>query len=221
MTTNGAAQIFGRAIRVTRLSALGVPVVGATSRYTSNAFTTISWEDQYSDGEKIEQKNAAGEVCLSYQAADSFTGTTISLTLCSPDPELDEILAGGDLLVDEDDATIGLQAPAIGGDATPNGIGLEVWTNRIVDGGLAADAPYAWWSFGRVKFRRGGGRAGSTTAMAPEFTGVASLNTNFGRGPLYNWPITGGIARVWQWVATDTLPTTALGYQAVATPPGP
>lgn len=98
MTTDHAASVQGVALRVTSLDATGAPIVGANNSFVTNAFMSLGFTPEYTEGDEIEEKAADGSVCVYYQAPDVLKRVTTNLAICSPDPELTAILIGGTIL---------------------------------------------------------------------------------------------------------------------------
>lgn len=206
-------QVQACAIRVARLEPDGVPSPGASNLYVSDALVTMTVTPVYTDGDEIEDKNACGDVAVNYKGPDSFKRLDVTIQLASHDPELEELLSGGDVL-DPAPVPKGFAAPAIG-TYTDNGVSIELWAKRIDDGDLDANYPYAHWAYPKVKNLRIGDHTHANASNLPQFSGQALENANWFDGPLNDWP---GVTsdRVYQWVPTSTLPTASCGYQTLA-----
>lgn len=113
---------------------------------------------------------------------------------------------------------IGYKAPLVGVNAHPNGISLELWTNAMQDGAVAAELPYLHWAIPRASLRLADNfTLSGESALTPTFQGSSSQNANWGAGPGGDWPISVTPAdRVWQYVRTATLPDLSVGYSEVA-----
>jgi hypothetical protein len=111
-------------------------------------------------------------------------------------------------------AAVGYQAPAVGVDPVPNGIGLEFWTAAITDGAYAAELPYIHWLLPLSKLRQSNTlNAGASNPMLPTFEGYSLQSQNWGDGPLNDWDWPSD--RVWQWVREATLPDLSPAYYTV------
>lgn len=207
-------QVQACRMRVTALAANGAPAPGASNAYVTSAFVSLAWTPVYTDGDELEQKNACGEVCVNYRGDDSFRRLDVSMQLCTPDPELVQLLAGGAVLSNAGGITgaKGYAAPALG-PVTGNGVSIEVWAKRIDDGALDADSPYAWWVFPRVRNLRIGDFTQENAPLLPTITGQAYENDNWGNGGFNDWDDASD--RVYQWAPTATLPTAQCGYVTV------
>lgn len=98
MTTDHAASVTGVGLRVTKLDAAGAPIVGASNSFVTNAFMSMSWTPEYTEGDEVEEKGADGSICVYYKLPDTLKRVTFELAICSPDPELTEMLVGGTIL---------------------------------------------------------------------------------------------------------------------------
>lgn len=207
-------QVHACAMRVTRLAANGAPLVGEESAVITDSLITLTATPNYTDGDEIEQKNACGVVCVNYRGPDTFKRLDVSIQLCSPNPYLAEVLAGGDLLTVT--SRIGWAAPALG-QVQANPVSIELWTKRIDNGALDADSPYALWALPLVQNLRLGESAFGNNAFLPNFTGQAFENSNWGQGGFDAWPAATPSDRVIQWVpVAGPLPTVTCGYEEVA-----
>jgi hypothetical protein len=165
---DGASSIQGTKLRVTRLTLDGsidedFPVL------VTNGFMTASFSSEYEDGDETTEKAADGSVCISWKADDSLKRLNFSLSLCSPDPEVAALIAGGNLIRDEDGDVIGYTSPPVGSVAgTP--VAIELWSIANVGGKPAAGTPYWHWAFPYVKVRYDGDREFTNGALANEFT---------------------------------------------------
>lgn len=118
MSQAHAASIQGVCIRASRLAADGSIATGASASYVMSAFIRTSFTPEYEEGEEIQEKGADGNLCVYYKALDTLKRVTLELSICEPDPELTEILAGGTLLAATSGTSTTLAGPAAIGDTT-------------------------------------------------------------------------------------------------------
>jgi hypothetical protein len=188
MSNDYAASVQGVMMRVTALDALGTPLSDPSgtlkTSYITNAFMKASFTVEFEDGQEILEKNAAGEICVTYKAADTLKRITMEIDVCDPDPELTKLLAGGDTLLRGGTGlgatdVVGYASPQVGQDATPNGVAIEVWSLAVTNGGKASVDPYWHWLFPHVKVRASGDRVIENGQLANVFTGQGIGNANF------------------------------------------
>jgi len=224
---DGAASVRGVALRVTKLGVDGTPDDTADCPvYITGGFIRFAFTPEYSDGDEIEVKNAAGEVCVYYKMPDTLKQITFNLELCDPDPILTQALTGGDILADGTDPTkaIGYASAPAGAETTPNGVAIEVWANAISGGKIATDLPYWHYVFPYAQMRLSGERALENGNLATVFEGRGVGNLAFGSGPAldgvtpadqYQWPFPAYADRPFAYARVDEAPTGLQGCQTL------
>jgi hypothetical protein len=199
-----SGSVFATGMRVTRLTSTGVPVIGADASYVTDNLVKLDYTLEYRDGTEVERLNGQGKACLYYSSPPTVKRLVIdSLELCYPDPELEEMLGGGDVLLNGDGDAIGWAAPEVGSDPVPNGVGIELWSSAITDDGVDDELPYLWWLFPREYLKPSGASIGPDP-MAAAFEGQGNQNANWGNGPFNDWDWESG--RVVQRVRQATMP---------------
>lgn len=96
-----------------------------------------------------------------------------------------------------------------------DGLGVEVWSRRIIDGRPAASGPYWRWVFPLSKFRMDGERALENGSVANVFTGESIGNTAFGDGPVNDWDFGPYTGSAMSFAADSTAPTGVNDYVEV------
>ena len=205
-------QVQACAIRVADLDTNGVPLPGPDHLYVSDALTTLTLDPEIKEGDEIEESNACGTICVSYQGDPSLKWLNFELELCTADPYLEAMLSRGTVLDLGAGVPAGFAYPAIG-PIKSAGISIELWAKRINNGDMDPDYPYAWWAIPKVVQLRPGSREFANAAQKPSFTGRALENVNWFDGPLNNWPAASD--RTAQWVPTSTIPEPQCGPQAL------
>lgn len=207
-------QIQACAIRVARLEPNGVPDPGANNLYVSDALISMGLANEITEGNEIEVVNACGVPCVSFKDNDKLKRITVNLQICTPDPELTELLSGGVVLQSAE--KVGYGFPELNQVINENGTSIEVWAKRVTsDGILDPVNPYAWWVFPKV-FLRPLEATFENGAFLPTFGGFAVANPNWYNGPANDWPLPNNSDRVAQWIPSSTLPTASCGYQTLA-----
>ena len=198
-------QVHGLRIRVGSLAANGTP---NGTYYTSRTFTQVGASPVYTEGAEIDEPAADGVSCVYFKSDDTFKRVGITIGLCSPDPYLQASLSGGRTITSDDVAElgdrVGYAAPRLGVVSQVNGVSIEVWARRILNGSLDADSPYAHHAYPKLTNLRLGDWSHGNAALLPSYTGQAYENPNFGDGPGNDF--LGTTDSVHQWVPTDTLP---------------
>lgn len=172
---DGASSVQGTKLRVTRLSLDG-SIDNTFPVLVTDGFMTASFSPQFEDGDEINEKAASGAVCVSWKADDTLTRLDFSLSLCSPDPEIASLIAGGSLIRDETGEVVGYTSVAAGA-VVGNPVAIEIWSYANVGGKPAAGKPYWHWVFPYVKVRYDGDREFSNGLLSNEFTGQALGNS--------------------------------------------
>lgn len=207
-----AASIQGLALRVCKLGPTGAPLVGAENAWVTNAFMSMSFTPEYTEGDEIEEKGADGSVCVYYKMPDVLKRVTFELAICNPEPQLEEILVGGTVLETAGEP-VGFAAPPTGVEATPNGVSIETWSRAIVAGKPAAVNPYFRWVFPYTQMRLTGDRTLENGMMANTFEGWGVGNAEWDDGPQNDWAFPSD--RAYQQARVSSYPTGINGYQAV------
>lgn len=216
MTQDYAASVTGSHIRITRLTSSGSLLVGPSASYVTKQFVSLSITPEYEDGDEFSQKSASGTVCVSFKTADTLKRVTLQVALCNPDPEFTEMASGGKLL-SKAGKSIGWAAPAIGVDALPNGIAVEVWSKAISGGKQSGTDPYWHWLVPYATLRSSGDITIENGITATAFEGWGVGNAGFGSGPAAPaWPFDSESA--YAYTRTDSVPV-GTGYQAVTVTP--
>ncbi len=199
-----SGSVFALGGRFTRLGATGAPLVGAGNAYVTDNLVRLDFTIEYRDGTEKERLNGQEKACLYYSSPPTVKRLVVdTLELCYPDPELEELLGGGDVLLDANGRPIGHAAPEVGSDPVPNGVGIELWSSAITDEGVDDALPYIWWTLPR-EYLKPNGISVSADPMAAAFTGQGNQNPNWGNGPFNDWLWESG--RVVQRVRMATMP---------------
>lgn len=171
---DGASSVNGQWLRVTKLLDTGALAPGYPVLNT-NGFMTASFSPVFEDGDEINDKAADGSVCVTWKNDDTLTRLDFALSVCSPDPEVAVMLAGGGVVKDSGNNIIGYSSTMVG-DVVGSPVAIELWSIANIDGKPTADAPYWHWVFPYVKLRYDGDREFSNGRLANEFSGRALGN---------------------------------------------
>lgn len=172
---DGASSVQGTWMRVTKLHTNGDIDEGYPVLNTKG-FITASFTPQFEEGDEITEKAADGSVCVSWKADDSLTRLDFALNLCTPDPEVAALLAGGSVVRDDNEEIIGYSGVSVGS-LVGNPVAIEIWSVANVGGKPASDKPYWHWVFPYVKVRYEGDREFTNGLLANQYTGQALGNS--------------------------------------------
>jgi hypothetical protein len=167
-------------------------------------------------------------VCVLFKMPDTLKQITFALELCDPDPILTEMLVGGDVIVDQVDATkvLGYASAPTGLETVPNGVAIEVWASAITNGKSAPTNPYWHYLFPWAQMKLDGERALENGNLATVFAGRGVGNDGFGAGPemtgyedQFLWPFPAFSARPYSYSRVPTAPLAVAGCQTILTTP--
>lgn len=199
-------------IRVARLESNGVPDPGAGNLYVSDAAINLVVGLEISEGTDHEQKNGCGDICFAFTERDKIKGLNLEIQLCDADPEMAELLTGGELLTSGGE-TVGYALPPVGEVGNEFGVSIEAWTKNIDGSTLDANYPYVRWVFPKTFWTF----ADKTLEDAPivqAFTGKGEENVNWFDGPANDWDYTSD--RLFQYAGDVALPAATCGATALA-----
>lgn len=145
MTTKCFALVNGRRMRLTKLDRCGRLSTDPCSSVVSDGFVTATISGEIDEGEEIEQKNAAGEVCVSRPPCPTKKWNTAEIEFCKVDPALFQLInPKWKLLHNAAGDVVGI---AMGKEFTCDaGFALEIWTD--VEGDDICDNPDAEGAWG-------------------------------------------------------------------------
>jgi hypothetical protein len=105
---------------------------------------------------------------------------------------------------------VGYQTAVMGMTSNPNGIALELWQKRIINGTQATDYPYQWYVFPMVKNLHIMPRNFTNANLESVYEGEAFPNALFGTGPAGTWPWDSTEAYQWSVCGTDVVPVASV-----------
>jgi hypothetical protein len=207
------AQVYACAIRVARLEPNGVPDPGAGNLYVSDALVSLAVSVEKEEGDEIVVKNGCGAFCVNFKGPDLIKRRSVTLEICRYEPELFELLAGGEATTDGD-GNIGYNSPRIGENPVPNGVSIELWAKALLSDGSADDPAYIWYVLPKV-FLFEGDRTFNNGAASFPFEGFGIENENWFDGPANDWDVASDSGLMSK--RTNTIPTAVCGAQSLAT----
>lgn len=88
-------SVFGDALRVTRLDALGAPLAGTSNMIASPNLVKLDFGPEIQAGTDITTLNAQGVPCIVFRGRDTAKRSAVTLDICDNDVLLKEMLIGG------------------------------------------------------------------------------------------------------------------------------
>lgn len=141
MTAVCFPPIRGTAMRLTRLNAAGVPVVGPCSQIVTDGFITATASPQYDEGTEVAQRNAGGKLCIYEPPRPALTRWDFTVQFCGINPDAYSMMAGYDVLLDNHGASVGVDFSE---DVELSlGVGVEIWTD-IASGETGSGGVVRW-----------------------------------------------------------------------------
>lgn len=196
-------------MRLAKLDPTGVPMPGAGNLYVTDALIKLESKTILREGDDFEQPNGCGAVCVTYKDCDRLKRLDLSMELCTPDPQLKQMIAGGTLF----DSNRGYAFPEVGLATCPYGVSIEAWTKAVVNGTQASDYPWFRWVFPRTIWNAPGDFSLENAITGNVLTGHAEENPNWYNGPANDWPYAS--ARICQYHRETTIPATSCGAQTL------
>lgn len=208
-----AGQLQACRIRICQLDTDGSPLAGADSSVVSDDLVKLTITPNYKAATEISESNACDEVKVNYLGPPSKVRDDIDIDFVTPNPFLHAVLLSQGELLSLSGGGYGFAAPPIG-PIESNGVSIEVWTKRIIDGVLSVVHPYAHWALPKVLNIQQGARELSNTAQHTLLTAQAYESDLWFDGPGDDFDATSD--RTWQWIPADTLPDVTCGFVTVA-----
>lgn len=215
--TDHATSVRAYAMRVSALSVSGTPLTGTSGAvWVSGQFIQLQFTPEYEAGEDLTTKAADGSLCQILKTPDILKYVNLHIELCSPEPELVALLAGGTTLTNPpgSGAVTGYasqQAGAIASSGVGFGVGLEVWSAAYVNGKPATVNPYWEWVFPLSTLWQNGDRTLENGFVATVIEGFCFGNANFAPGGgAPTWPF--ATDKPYSYDRVASLPTILNGF---------
>lgn len=205
------SSVQGVALRVTRLDATGKGVTGSSNAYTMNRFVTVTFTPVYDGANTIQQQLANGNFAVTFQTSDIFQRIEVSMQIAGPDPQFNEIAAGGTILTDVGGLVVGWKPTAPGVVDQANGCALEVWSYAITGSRPATDRAFYQWMFPRLFLHPSDDSTLENDVMAWNFTGWGNENPTFAGTGVPGWIWT--TDRPYQYARVTSAPINVNGYE--------
>lgn len=217
MATVCFGSVKGLVARVTRLTAVGLPVTGATGGAITKGFVKVDSKRVNEDGQEFIVKNANGDLCINERDEDRLKRLEVQIDFCKVDPALFELATAARLLVDASTPTPRNVGFAIGETDPENAnFALEVWAKNPAPG--AGEPPYVYWLWPWIRSGRFSDATIENGAATFPVFGFTKGNPNWGVGPYGDDVLVDPIQADEHLaiLATDVIPPTAVcGYSLV------
>jgi hypothetical protein len=134
----------GLALRATKLDACCNPVEGECSTVVSESYISLALTAEIEEADEFTVKVASGQLCLSETGAPTLKRYGVVATICRADPDLLNIVAGLNPVLDWEDNVVGFGVPT--GLSDGSKFALEVWT-RVPSNACepGAEVQYLYW----------------------------------------------------------------------------
>lgn len=188
VATDHATSVRGLAMRVSALSATGVPLTGTSgSVWVQGQFIQAQFTPVYNSGSDDFTLAADGSGCQILKTPDILKYVNVHIELCNPEPELIALLAGGSTLTPPPGtgAVTGYASQQVGtlsGGGGGNGVGVELWSYAYVAGRPASVNPYWQWVLPLCTLWLNGDRQLSNGFTSTIIEGFCFGNPNFAPG---------------------------------------
>lgn len=201
------------ALRFVRTDSTGAFEFGAEAMYEMVEVLQLGVSQEVQEGARTTLENGCGGICFNRKKPNRILGQALALELCHLDAELLEMMTGGTVLT-SGGVTVGFQPPAT--DAASVYGALEVWTKawdgdeQATDGG---DPLYIRWAYPLTSWTIGNYTLQGDVLRVP-LTGDVAPSSNFGDGPLNDWP--SAVSEPGSFYFDTTIPAGQCGYAALA-----
>jgi hypothetical protein len=196
MAGKGYGSTKAKVIRLTRLDECGAPVGGDCGYLITGGFTQVNAAAEYEDGEEFTVKTAWGDFCVNEKDDDRLKRYNLSIDFCQVHPDVADIAAGQDVILDTNNVPVGWRQ---GEDVSTAQFALELWAKVAAsadacEGGAGATV-WHYWCWPRVKV----GRIGDLTFEYGPMTFSIEASTLpatgvWGAGPFTPAPVPPGVA---------------------------
>lgn len=201
-------QIFCCRTRVAKLGPTGAPLTGAGNAYVTDALLKATITPNYDAGTEVKETNACGATYIDVLPRPTLVRGDLTIEFLTPDPYLHAILISQGALLTPGSGGVGFAYPPIG-QLVDDGVSIELYTQRMIDGALSVVHPYAQWALPKVQNLQLGARDFTNAAQHSPFVGQCFENPLWGDGPGNDFDAESD--RFAQWIPCDTLPAVVCG----------
>lgn len=182
MATQCFQGLQGLALRATLLDECCNPVEGECSTVVSESYISIGLAAEIEAADEFTVKLANGTLCLSETGSPTLKRYKMTAVICRADPDLLNIFAGLNAVLDWDDNAVGFQVPH----GLSNGakFALEFWTRVPSDScEPGASVQYLYWLLPCLENGQIGDFTVENGPMNFTLTADATASSTWGVGP--------------------------------------
>lgn len=206
-------------VRFTRISTVGEPTPGPNNVYVIDKPITLTVTPDVLAGEVKDQKSGCDTLIMTYRGQDIVKRQNLELDIGTAEPGLEEMLTGGEVLLNATSEAIGVSFPEPCNFQTPSVV-MEAWQDLWDCDHQPSDPyPYRRIVLPGTRWVRGAETEQNDFTL-PKFTGYSFGNPNWGIGIFDDYPIGPGgreaIGPQGGWFFDTVLPTADCGYQSQA-----
>jgi hypothetical protein len=217
-TSNCAAPIKGRVIRIVKLDVCGNPVTGTSGmQVVHQAFTQVAQDPQYEDGTEFFERTASGGICVNQKDDPVLKRMNLTIDFCSVNVTATAFMASARELTVGSTTGYGF---AVSEGSPVNRYSLEVWQEVAGSGACSASGLQqyiynAWPNVGSTKLGGYTVELARSTLQLMSETRAVSATAGIGwlaKNGSANWLPAGTTlagTEHWLWNITTTAPPTA------------
>ncbi|QBZ73509.1 major tail protein [Streptomyces phage Mischief19] len=117
-------------IRVTKVDACGLPVVGPNNAVVCECVATLAMNPDLDTADDLVYRDSTGKLCAVKKGCVSLLGYDVELTVLAYSPELVQLVTGNPAVLDAAGATIGSDDCSV---SCTTGFAVEAWSELIGD----------------------------------------------------------------------------------------
>jgi hypothetical protein len=191
------ARISVCAARFTRLDADGTPADPPKNGFVTCKIISVGMSPVITDADQKELAGGCDDIIATWETPPKFRGWTLTLSKGLIEPALEELIFGGDVILDDSTipVPIGMQWPA--GGTTPPPVAAEFWSKAVLEdhqpgpsdtGVVGRSYPYIRYVFPWTYWAPGDGTLDADLQPVGA-TASTRGNVNWGLGPWGDQPI--------------------------------
>lgn len=175
-------SLQGLALRATLLDSCCNPVEGECSTVVSESYISLALTAEIEAADEFTVKLANGTLCLSETGSPTLKRYNVVATICKADPDLLNIFAGLNVVLDWDGNASGFQVPTALSDGAK--FALEFWTRVPSDScEPGASVQYLYWLMPCLEDGQIGNFTAENGPMNFTLTANATASSTWGVGP--------------------------------------